>query len=68
MSFLVAAYAALWIGVFAYLLWLAARLRELRKEVRRLTQDAGPRRSARDPEPAGVRAWGRAGDEPPRLA
>ncbi|MFN2432610.1 MAG: CcmD family protein [Gemmatimonadota bacterium] len=36
MSFLVAAYFALWLGVFAYLLRLAARLRELREDVRSL--------------------------------
>ncbi len=34
--YLFAAYAAIWIGIFVYLLRLAARTRELEEEIREL--------------------------------
>ncbi len=42
MSFLVAAYAVLWAGVFGYLLWLAGRVRSLRDEARSLAEGVEP--------------------------
>ncbi|HEY7530509.1 MAG TPA: CcmD family protein [Gemmatimonadota bacterium] len=41
MSFLVAAYAVLWIGLFAYLVSLARRLRALSEEARAFAEEEG---------------------------
>ena len=51
MSFLVAAYAALWLGVFAYVLRLAGRLRALEDEARQLARRAEAERPAHPLEP-----------------
>jgi CcmD family protein len=45
-SFVVAAYAALWVGLFAYLVSLGRRLRALSEEARALSEDAEPRDAA----------------------
>ncbi|MBA2564278.1 MAG: CcmD family protein [Gemmatimonadetes bacterium] len=42
MSFVLAAYAVLWLVIFGYLVWLAARVRSLREETRSLAADATP--------------------------
>ena len=41
MTYLVAAYLVLWIGLFAYLIGLGARLRKVRAELTALADDAG---------------------------
>ncbi len=45
MSFLIAAYLVLWIGLFAYLVRLGARLRRVREELESLAQQPDPRRT-----------------------
>ncbi len=47
LEFLFAGFAVFWAGLFAYLLWLQGRLRELRREVERLQE-----RLAETPAPA----------------
>lgn len=42
MAFLIAAYAALWLGVFAYLVRLAGKVRALREEARALAEPPAP--------------------------
>jgi CcmD family protein len=42
MSYLVAAYAVLWIGLFAYLIRLGARLRRVRGELAALSDEPSP--------------------------
>jgi CcmD family protein len=49
MSLLIAAYLILWIGLFAYLVRLGARLRRVRAELASLAEEPDPRRS----QPAG---------------
>jgi CcmD family protein len=51
MSFLLAAYAVLWIGLFGYLLRLAARIGSLREEARALAAEE----PAADTEPSARR-------------
>ena len=41
MTYLVAAYLVLWIGLFAYLIGLGARLRKVRAELAALSDDSG---------------------------
>ena len=41
LEFLFAGFAVFWAGLFAYLLWLQGRLRELRREVERLQERLG---------------------------
>jgi CcmD family protein len=62
MDFFVAAYLALWIGLFAYLLRIASRLRALRSEARALSADgrgepASGRRAPLTPDPAAGDAY-----------
>lgn len=49
MSFLVAAYAVLWVGLFAYLASLGRRLRALSDEARALAEDAAEPRDVGAP-------------------
>jgi CcmD family protein len=48
-SFVVAAYAALWVGLFAYLVSLGRRLRALSEEARALSEDSAEPRDAAAP-------------------
>lgn len=42
MGFFVAAYLVLWVGIFAYLAWLAGRVGNLREEARARSGDLLP--------------------------
>lgn len=53
MTFFVAAYVILWIGLFVYLIALSARVRALRDEARSLAGDARPQ-----PQPGKTGAHG----------
>jgi CcmD family protein len=48
-SFLVAAYAVLWVGLFVYLLSLARRVRALSEEARALVDEGPERAGAAEP-------------------
>jgi CcmD family protein len=40
MTFFVAAYLVLWVGLFGYLVWLGARIRALGEETRALARES----------------------------
>ena len=45
MSFVIAAYLILWIGLFAYLVRLGSRLRRVHEEIESLAAEPNPRRT-----------------------